>query len=176
MTPCLTPSASQRVPRARDIAIAAAGLALCLGATLPAHAQESPALGRVISASPIYENGQAAGYSVTYDYAGRQYTTRTDEPPGRTIPVQVNAYGVTTYPVAPQPPLAVSPEPMDAPPQAYPVTPEPGVVVSGNGVPYGAAAPVYAAPAYAYPAPYVYPPIGLSFNLGYSRGWHRGWR
>jgi hypothetical protein len=83
------------------------------------------------------------------------------------------------------------------------VVPEPGVVVSGDGTPaapvgypgyphavYPAAypapvypAPVYVAPAYGYyPQPYVYPPIGLSLNLGYSYyhggggyGW-RGWR
>jgi len=191
MTSHLAPDADSVVPphratRVRPAALAATALALLLGAAMPASAQDAPPAGRVISASPIQENGRPAGYSVTYEYAGRQYTTRTDTPPGPTIPVQASAYGVTTYPVAPQPALDGSPEPAGRPAAPYAVTPEPGVVVSGNGVPYGAPAPVYpaaypapvyVAPAYAYPAaPYVYPPVGLSLNFGYSRGWHHGWR
>jgi hypothetical protein len=190
MTSRLPPTASvappRRARRARHGALAATALALVLGAALPASAQEAPAVGRVISASPIHENGHPAGYSVTYEYGGRQYTTRTETPPGPTIPVEVSGYGVATYPVAPQPALGANPEPPPAQAQPYAVTPEPGVVVSGNGVPYGAPAPaypaaypapVYVAPPYAYPAaPYVYPPVGLSLNLGYSRGWHHGWR
>ncbi|MDQ7956105.1 MAG: hypothetical protein REJ24_06170 [Rhodocyclaceae bacterium] len=177
---------SRRASRVRRTGLATAALALLLGAALPVSAQDAPPVGRVISTSPIQENGQPAGYSVTYEYAGRQYTTRTDAPPGPTIPVQVGGYGVTTYPVAPQPAIASNPEPAAQPAAPYAVTPEPGVVVSGNGVPYGAPAPVYpaaypapvyVAPAYAYPAaPYVYPPVGLSLNFGYSRGWHHGWR
>lgn len=167
--------------------LAAAALA---GACLGAQAQQQPPeQGRVVASEPITEQGRTAGYSVTYEYAGRTYTTRTDAPPGPTIPVQVSAYGVSTYPVAPQPEVAG--DPMPGPQGAGPAQamPEPGVVVSGAGVPYGAppaaypapvyAAPVYAAP-YAYPAPWVYPPVGLSLNLGYVRGgyhgWHRGWR
>ncbi len=190
MTSRLSIPASAVQPRSpngvRPAALAATALALLLGAALPASAQDATAIGRVISSSPIHENGQPAGYSVTYEYAGRQYTTRTDAPPGPTIPVQVSGYGVTTYPVAPQPAIAGNPEPAAQPAAPYAVTPEPGVVVSGNGVPYGAPAPVYpaaypapvyVAPAYAYPAaPYVYPPVGLSLNFGYSRGWHHGWR
>lgn len=182
-----TPSVAlpHRARRVRHGALAATALALVLGAALPASAQEASAVGRVISTSPIHENGQPAGYSVTYEYGGRQYTTRTETPPGPTIPVQVSGYGVATFPVAPQPTLPGNPEPAAPPAQPYAVTPEPGVVVSGNGVPYGAPAPVYpaaypapvyVAPAYAYPAPYVYPPVGLSLNFGYSRGWHHGWR
>ena len=182
-------AAPARGPKLRRAALGAAALALLLGATGPALAQDAPAVGRVISASPIRENGQPAGYSVTYEYGGRQYTTRTDAPPGPTIALQTGGYGVTTYPVAPQSPLAVDPEPAPQAAAPYAVTPEPGVVVSGSGVPYGAPAPaypaayaapypapVYVAPAYGYPAPYVYPPVGLSLNFGYSRGGHHGWR
>ncbi len=64
------------------------------------------------------------------------------------------------------------------------VMPEPGVVLSGDGRAYGPveaqplvayAPPVYVYPAYPWPQTYVYPPIGFSLNLGYSRGWHGGW-
>lgn len=160
--------------------------ALLAGACLGVQAQPGTEQGRVIASEPITEQGRTVGYSVTYEYAGRTYTTRTDGPPGPTIPVQASPYGVTTYPVAPQPELADNdmppPQPGTDPAQ---VVPEPGVVVSGAGVPYGAPppaypAPVYVAPAYAapyaYPAPWVYPPVGVSLNLGYARGWHHGHR
>jgi Spx/MgsR family transcriptional regulator len=63
------------------------------------------------------------------------------------------------------------------------VVPEPGVVVGAGGPPpvYQPApvyaAPVYVQPAYTYPyaQPYVYPPVGISLNLGYSRGWGGGY-
>jgi hypothetical protein len=186
MTSRLPSTASIALPgRVRHGALAATALALVLGAALPASAQEAPAVGRVISASPIQDNGRPAGYSVTYEYGGRQYTTRTETLPGPTLPLEVSGYGVSTYPVAPQQALTGNPEPASPASQPYAVAPEPGVVVSGSGVPYGAPAPVYpaaypapvyVAPAYGYSAPYVYPPVGLSLNFGYSRGWHRGWR
>ena len=85
MTSHLAPDADSVVPphratRVRPAALAATALALLLGAAMPASAQDAPPAGRVISASPIQENGRPAGYSVTYEYAGRQYTTRTDTP------------------------------------------------------------------------------------------------
>ena len=152
---------------------------------------------RVISATPIRETtGSDVSYNVTYEYQGRQYTTRTNSRPGATIPIQASAYGVTTAPVAPQSQL--QPYPVEAnngqqyqqDPQyqsQYPqqgggspwdnVVPEPGVVVGAGAPVYAqpapAYAPVYVQPAYAYPyaQPYVYPPVGISLNLGYSRGW-----
>lgn len=39
-----------------------------------------------------YEN-RTMGYTVVYEYAGRQYTTQTQTDPGRTIPVQVQPLG-----------------------------------------------------------------------------------
>ncbi|HWT20956.1 MAG TPA: hypothetical protein VN280_18805 [Variovorax sp.] len=164
---------------------------------------------RVISATPIRETtGSDVSYNVTYEYNGRQYTTRTNSRPGATIPIQASAYGVTTAPVAPQPQLQAYPVeannngPQNQQYQQYPqpggspwdnVVPEPGVVVSNApAAPVYAqpapvyvqpapvyAAPVYVQPAYAYPyaQPYVYPPVGLSLNFGYSRGWgYRHWR
>ncbi len=150
-------------------------------------------IGRVISSTPITEQNRTVGYSVTYEYAGRHYTTRTDSPPGTTIPVQVSTYGVYTTPVPP--PDALAPQPLtnstrsansasQAPWQN--VVPEPGIVVSANSAPapvYAAPpayvqpmypAPVYVQPAYAYPQPFFYPPVGISLGIGYSRGWGGG--
>ncbi|QNK68525.1 hypothetical protein [Variovorax sp. PAMC26660] len=167
--------------------------ALAGGAGL-VHAQQAQYVqARVISATPIREStGSDVNYNVTYEYNGRQYTTRTATRPGSTIAVQASAYGVTTSPVAPQSQM-----------QGYPVeagngqqyqqsggspwdnvVPEPGVVVGAGGPPpvYVQPAPVYAAPvyvdpgyAYGYGYPYAYPPVGISLNLGYSRGWGGGY-
>ncbi|WP_156480951.1 hypothetical protein [Variovorax sp. PAMC 28711] len=150
-----------------------------------AQAQQSlPDEARVVSTAQAPDGG----YNVTYEYAGRRYTTHR-QPPGATIPVQVSAIGVTTSPVY-QSPLASAPS-GDAPAWEN-VTPEPGVVVSGNRpAPVYTTAPVYVQPGYvpapvyvqpAYAQPYYFPPVGVSLNLGYSRGWggggwgHRGWR
>lgn len=131
-----------------------------------------------------YEN-RTVGYDVTYEYAGRQYTTRMASDPGQYVPVQVGAVGD------------------NAPQQAYGGQySQPGVVEAGVVVPaynsvsapvvYQSYAPAYApvyAPAYA-PAyyggyggyGYGGVPIGLSLNLGYSRGFgghgggHGRWR
>ncbi|MDN6885342.1 hypothetical protein QMO14_17195 [Variovorax sp. CAN2819] len=168
------------------------------------HAQQNQVVqARVISATPIRETtGSDVNYNVTYEYNGRQYTTRMNTRPGATIPIQASAYGVTgvtTSPVAPQPRL--QPYPVEASNGGYApqsggspwdnVVPEPGVVVSNAPAPVYQPAPVYTAPVYVQPAytypyayPYVYPPVGISLNLGYSRGWggghyrgygYRGW-
>ncbi|CAN7314792.1 hypothetical protein LJR084_001783 [Variovorax sp. LjRoot84] len=155
-------------------------------------AQAEQVWARVISATPSHEATGTTRYNVTYEYGGRHYTTVTDTRPGASIPIEVGGYGVaTTSPVAPQPQLA--PSPVDSgQPDWNNVVPEPGVVVSGGGAPapvysqpvpvyaqpapvYYAPAPVYVAPAY-YPQPYIYPPVGISLNLGYSRGWGGGYR
>jgi len=188
--------------------LSAAGL-LAAGA---ASVQAQEAWARVISATPVYETtGSSPSYNVTYEYNGRQYTTRMNSRPGASIPIQANAYGVTTAPVAPQPQLQPYPVEADSGQQQYQyqqspqyaqpsqqggspwdnVVPEPGVVVSNAPAPTYVqqpapvyAAPVYVQPTYVYPQPYVYPPVGLSLNFGYSRGWggyrggwgHRHWR
>lgn len=179
----------------------AAGLALAATLTVlaaGASAQSQQVQARVISTAPVTDANGGTRFNVTYEYEGRQYTTQTSTPPGATLPVEVNAYGVATMPVAP--PSQIAPE-ADARARWQSVTPEPGVVVSASSQPaavyYPApvytqpvytqpvyAPPVYAPPVYVQPAyPYAYapayfPPIGLSLNLGYSRGWggHRGWR
>lgn len=154
---------------------------------------------RVISATQVTDAQGRLAYDVAYEYNGRRYTTRTENHPGSTIPIEVNGYGVAAMPVAPQ---AQFESGSQMAPGAAPwdnVVPEQGMVVSGGGAapapvyyappvvysaPVYAPAPVYVAPAYGYGygygyAPYAYPPIGLSLNLGYSRGWGGGrgrWR
>ena len=76
------------------------------------HAQQNQMVqARVISATPIRETtGSDVNYNVTYEYNGRQYTTRMNSRPGATIPIQASAYGVTTAPVCL---LYTSPSPRD---------------------------------------------------------------
>ncbi|WP_431273487.1 hypothetical protein ACQ858_15015 [Variovorax ureilyticus] len=158
-------------------------LAAVLGASATvAHAEQVQA--RVISSSPVTESNGSVRYHVTYEYAGRQYTTQTSTPPGPSIWVDANSYGITS-PVPPQQQYA---QPQAPAPQSWDnVVPEQGVVVSGGGAVapapvygYGPApvyvqpaAPVYyPAPAYYPPPAYAWPPIGISLGFGYSRGWH----
>jgi hypothetical protein len=165
-------------------------LALSLGAALVgacAVAQAEQAWARVISATPVAESNGSTSYSVTYEYNGRQYTTRTDTRPGASIPIEVGAYGVATSPVAPQADLAQSQG--QGQPQGQPdwrnVVPEPGVVVGGGqpGAVYANPAPVYAPspvygppPVYVQPAPVYYPapvyvrPYGYGYG-GYGYGY-----
>ena len=79
-----------------------------------------------------YEN-RTMGYDVVYEYAGRQYTTRTQTDPGRWIPVSVQPAG-QSYSTQPDPYAAQG------------VYSQPGVVAS----PYPPA-PVYQPPTYVTP-------------------------
>ncbi|KAF1049489.1 glycine zipper 2TM domain-containing protein [Xylophilus sp.] len=108
-----------------------------------------------------YQN-RTVGYNVTYEYAGRQYTTQMANDPGSYIPIQVGPANA-------------------APAQSYSSTTqgvyaEPGVVVGAydpSSVVYAPAEPVY------YPqSPYYYgvSPISFSIGLGYIGGGHRHWR
>ena len=116
-----------------------------------------------------YEN-RTVGYTVVYEYAGRQYTTQTQNDPGRSIPVQVQPmdsgmpYGQTGQTYATQPDPYYS--------QQQHVYSQPGVVVST--MPY---------PPTAYPPQYQQPPLyvnpAVSIELGYSHGrggYPRHWR
>ncbi|MGI4778305.1 MAG: hypothetical protein ACRYGA_09325 [Janthinobacterium lividum] len=168
--------------------------ALAGGNALAQSGQGQQVQARVTAASPVREADGSTGYNVAYEYNGRTYTTRTSGYPGSTVSVEVSPYGVATLPVAPQASLSPG-ESLDNRAPWEQAVPEQGVVVSsarGAAPAYYAAPPVYAAPVYAAPvyvqpgygygygyAPYAYPPVGVSLNLGYSRGWgggHRGWR
>jgi hypothetical protein len=175
---------------------------LATGATVAQAQQVVQA--RVISATPIRETtGSDVSYNVTYEYQGRQYTTRTTSRPGATIPVQASAYGVTTtgatsMPVQPQPQIypveANNGQQYQQDPQYQEqyqqgqqgggapwesVVPEPGVVVSGQGAPvYAQPAPVYAPPVYVQPAygyPYAQPYVYPPVGISLNLGYSRGW-
>lgn len=153
-----------------------------------AEAQQHQEEARVVSTSQASDGS----YNVVYEYAGKRYNTRTETAPGRTLPIQISAIGVTTAPVYQSsltPNQGALPGSGNGNGQPWDnVVPEPGVVVSGNDqaqvyaqpqyVQPVYAAPVYVQPGYAYP--YYASPVGISLNLGYSRGWgggwHRGWR
>jgi len=120
-----------------------------------------------------YEN-RTAGYNVTYEYAGRQYTVQMPYDPGPTLPLQVMPAGVQ----APPPPAPAQPMPYSAPysapysgPSAPPViirevVEVPRVVAPIYAPAYGAA---YAVP-YGYYAPAYRPFVpNVSLNLGYVR-------
>ena len=92
-----------------------------------------------------YEN-RTVGYNVVYEYAGRQYTTRTQNDPGRWIPVSVQPAG-QTYSTQPDPYAAQG------------VYSQPGVVTSTYPV-----QPVYQAP-----PTYVTPPVTV-IEYGYDSG------
>ena len=100
-----------------------------------------------------YEN-RTVGYDVVYEYAGRQYTTRTQSDPGRWIPVSVQPAGQT-----------YSTEP-------YGTYSQPGVVTSTYPP-----APVYAPPTYVTP-PVTVIEYGYDSRPYYPRHHHRNpyWR
>jgi uncharacterized protein YcfJ len=79
-----------------------------------------------------YEN-RTVGYDVVYEYAGRQYTTRTQTDPGRWIPLSVQPTG-QTYSTQPDPYASQG------------VYSQPGVVTSTYP-----AQPVYQQPTYVTP-------------------------
>lgn len=129
-----------------------------------------------------YEN-RTVGYSVVYEYAGRQYNVQLPYDPGPTIRLQVTPMSGPAYDT----PAPQAQAPFDdgsgvvvAPPVA-PVAGQPVARViatpdSGAYPAYPAAYPAYPPyPAYPrYYAPY-YPPIGISLGIGYTRHSHR-WR
>ncbi len=107
----------------------------------------------------FYEN-RTVGYTVVYEYAGRQYTTQTQSDPGRFLNVQVqplgssapDAYG-NTYSTQPSSNGQFGPA---------------GVVTSTYGAAYSPA-PVYPQ-GYAVPAPLYLSP-GVVVDIGYGQGW-----
>ncbi len=116
-----------------------------------------------------YENRTVA-WQVTYEYAGREYSTRLPYDPGPTIRLQVTPVGAVGD--AP-PPQAYAPQPMD-PVQVAAVPPT--VMAPPTTIVYGT---TYAAPYPVYQTvvpvarPY-YPPVGVSLQFDYSR--RDGWR
>lgn len=148
-----------------------AGIAMaCAFASFGVSAQQTDT-GRVISARPVVQNvpvprqvcsgqppvcttqtfneNRAVAYDVTYEYAGRQYTTQMASDPGPTIRLQIG-------------PVAAGP--MNAPPPAQTAPTEvPAATIVGQDE----ATVVGVAPA-AYPYPYpVYEPYPYPYAYGY---------
>ncbi len=122
-----------------------------------------------------YEN-RTSHYNVVYEYASKQYSTQMLNDPGQYVRLQITPVGAVP---APQPDNNIQQgnvQPYNQPQvqQSYqqqqpiyvqPAYPQPVYVQQ---------APVVVYPGY-YSRPY-YPPVGLSFNFGYSRGGHYGHR
>lgn len=101
-----------------------------------------------------YEN-RTVGYDVVYEYAGRQYTTRTENDPGRWIPLSVQPVG-QTYSTQPDPYASQG------------VYSQPGVVTSTYPAQPSYQQPSYQQPIYQQPA-YVTPPVTV-IEYGYGGG------
>jgi uncharacterized protein YcfJ len=94
------------------------------------------------------------GYDVTYEYAGRRYTTRLAQDPGERVALDVRVAPRDAVP--PPAPVYDDAPPAAAPPRSYYYAPPPAV--------YGA--PVYYGP----PAVYVAPTIWFGGHWGHR--WH----
>lgn len=119
---------------------------------------------QVCGTETTYEN-RTLGYDVTYEYAGRQYTTRMDNDPGPTVQLQVTPYGATQMPPPQASGPVIAPPVVSSAPQV--VITQPSPIVYQQVVP---AYPVYVQP---YPVYRPYFPIGISLGYTYHRGGHR---
>jgi uncharacterized protein YcfJ len=145
-----------------------------------AEAQGGPAYVQQQDCAPqtSYEN-RTVGYDVTYEYAGKQYTTRMAHDPGPTVPLHVAPVGSVRPPAAGQPLVTAPPVGQAAPlvqPAPIAVAPAP-VVVPAEPL----HTIVYPSYTYVRPAPYYwYPPVTFSFGYVHRSGgrhWHRRhWR
>ncbi|MBT9511026.1 MAG: glycine zipper 2TM domain-containing protein [Acidovorax sp.] len=128
--------------RAAATAIGVLGGAV-IGNQIEGHGQPQYQNVQRCTTETYYEN-RTVGYNVVYEYAGRQYTTRTQNDPGRWIPVSVQPG--QTYSTQPDPYAQQG------------VYSQPGVVTSTYPV-----QPVYQQPTY------VTPPVTV-IEYGYDSG------
>jgi uncharacterized protein YcfJ len=134
---------------------------------------QQPTASQVCGTETTYEN-RAVGYNVTYEYAGRQFTTQMPYDPGATVQLQVTPVSQG----APASPTTIGTV-VTAPPvqqQAAPVAVAP-VYVQPAPIVYQSY-PVYPAyPAYpAYPVYRPYWPVGVSLGFSFSNHRHGGHR
>jgi uncharacterized protein YcfJ len=106
-----------------------------------------------------YLENRTVGYTVTYEYAGRQYSVQMPNDPGPTVRLQVTpmsgGYAQTDgYATADAQPAVVA-------------APVPAVVYGAAPVVY----PAYYGNPYYGPSPY-YSPIGISLGFGFISGGH----
>jgi uncharacterized protein YcfJ len=146
---------------------AATGLGIVAGAAVGDNieAANSPSVATTVrrcNTVTRYEN-RVIGYDVTYDYNGRRYVTRTAQPPGERIALNVTVAPADAAPLqAPQPVAAVQPV------TTVIETPAP-VYVYRNAYPY----PASYGYVYGGPAVVVAP---RAFVGGGYYGPHRHWR
>ncbi len=114
------------------------------------------------SVQTSYEN-RTSHYNVVYEYAGKQYSAQLVNDPGPYVRLQVTPVGAVPAPQSNVQQGYVQPY-SPAPVQQYSQQP-----IYGQPV-YVQPAPVVVYPGY-YPRHY-YPPVGMTFNFGYSRGSH----
>lgn len=143
---------------------AAATIVGTLGGALLGNSIETSNSRRVQNVSQCntqvtYENRTVA-YNVTYEYAGRQFTTQMAQDPGPTILLQVSPLAGDTQ--APSRAIAqgnVAPGPVVVAPEIQQPAEAPAPVYSAPAPVYSAPAPVYSSPApvYSAPAPVVVP-------------------
>ena len=119
-----------------------------------------------------YFENRTVGYTVVYEYAGRQYTTQTQNDPGRYIQVQVQPMNSMAYGQNSQSGQTYSTQPDPYYNQQQGVPTQPGVVVSTTRYPETVYPPLYQQPPL-YPNPTVY--MELSNRRG-GGGHHRPWR
>jgi uncharacterized protein YcfJ len=125
------------------------------------------------------------GYTVVYDYQGRQYTSQMQFDPGRTVALQF----VTINPVNPGEAASTVPVPAPAPvaqtapqwvPPATGSAPLVGQVVP-QPVPQTVVVPQVVTPQVVYAPPTVvvadpwWPPVGYSSSVFIGSGWRSGW-
>lgn len=131
---------------------------------------QQPQPTQVCGSETTYEN-RTAGYNVTYEYAGRQYTTQMPYDPGPTVQLQVSP--ITQGPATTGPTTIGTV--VTAPPvqQGAPVYVQAPVPVVYQAYP---AYPAYSAyPAYPYPVYRPYWPVGVSLGFSFHGG-HRHYR
>jgi uncharacterized protein YcfJ len=121
--------------------VGAVGGAL-LGNQVESNANSQPIT--TCTTQTVTEN-RLVGYTVVYEYAGKQYTVQLPQDPGPTLPLQITPAGMPSAP----------------PVSATTVVTQPSVVY--------AQPPVVYAPASVYYRPW---PVNTSINLGW--GWHGG--
>lgn len=108
----------------------------------------------------FFENRTVA-YNVVYEFGGKQYSVQMPNDPGPTLRLQITPLGGSAQ--TPNSELAPQPTPT-----------QPAIIRSGTVVLPSTVVVTEAAPYYYRPA-YYYPPVGVSFNLGYGRVHHGHW-
>ncbi len=118
----------------------------------------------------VYEN-RTTGYTVVYEYAGKQYSTLMPTDPGPYVKLQISP--VSAAPAQPAPQADSSQTPYQQFPQ-YPQEPVAQQTIEQSYAPVYYTNQTYYQPYYQpYYRPY-YPPVGVSLNLGWSSGGYYG--